>query len=198
MPPHYARPTHTPPNPTAQLNVLLATTIDLQAQLKQTRWNVRWLGVSGLCAVFDRAAVDVGRQADRVAECISRVGGCVAGTVHAAAKYSVLVPYPSQNCNVGQNVAAASAAIIVYIGVTRTTIGTVRGRFDFATEEMLNLGLSHIERDLARIEQAYRLACGIVPESLPTATSTDPLMRDRIEDWAINGDAATSGYIDRR
>lgn len=180
------------------LNVLLATAIDLHAQIKQAHWNLRGPGVGRLNAVFERVAIDVDHHADKLAERISSIGGRAAGTIRTAAKSSEMPPYPAETRDVAQNVAATSAALDAYEASIRVVVDSSRGRGDFATAEMLGASLADVERDLAWIGQAYRHACGDAPaqHSLPEEAA-ETSMRDRIEDW-VNGDTAPSGYLGQR
>ncbi|SBV90512.1 hypothetical protein KL86APRO_10006 [uncultured Alphaproteobacteria bacterium] len=181
-----------------QLNVLLATAIDLQAQLRQARWNVREPGVVRLNAVFERAAIDVGHHADRIAERISGTGGRAAGTIRTVAKRSVLSPYPAETRDIAQNVAATSAALVVYAASLRDATDASRGRGDFVTAEMLGTSLANVERDLGWIAQAYQLACGDAPARPLSATdAAETSVRSRIEDW-VNGEITTSAYLGQR
>ena len=181
-----------------QLNVLLATAIDLQAQIKQAHWNVCGPGSGRLNAVFERVAIDVGHHADKLAARISSIGGRAVGTIRTAAKSSEMPPYPAETRDVAQNVAATSAALALYEVSIRVAVDASRGCGDFATAELLGASLADVERDLGWIGQAYRHACGdasarhILPPEAPETS-----MRDRIEDW-VNGDTATSGYLGQR
>lgn len=184
------------------LNVLLATAIDLQAQLKQAHWNVHGPGVTALHAVFDRAATDVGRHMDLLAERISSIGGLAVGTVQIAAKQSFLPRYPSHSRDIEQNVAAVSAALVTFGVSIRAAIDGIRVLGDFATMERLGDILRGIEQNLLWIAWGARQARGDDATLhafavVPSAIAGEIPMRERIEDW-LNGGALASDYLTER
>lgn len=78
----------------ALLNKTLASTSDLQAQLKQAHWNVKGMEFIALHKLFDELAEEVEGQVDVIAERITSLGGTALGTLQEAAKNTQLRLYP--------------------------------------------------------------------------------------------------------
>lgn len=77
------------------LNISLASTNDLYAQLKQAHWNVKGPEFIALHTLFDELAEQVEEQVDIIAERITSLGGTALGTIQATAESSTLRKYPT-------------------------------------------------------------------------------------------------------
>ncbi|MEE3718033.1 DNA starvation/stationary phase protection protein Dps [Tumidithrix elongata RA019] len=77
----------------AILNQTLASTIDLQTQVKQAHWNVKGHNFYQLHLLFDAMATELEEFVDMVAERITALGGYALGTARIAAKQSELEEY---------------------------------------------------------------------------------------------------------
>jgi starvation-inducible DNA-binding protein len=80
------------------LNISLASTNDLYAQLKQAHWNLKGMEFIALHLLFDQIAEEIEGQVDIIAERIAALGGTALGTIQETAKSSVLRPYPIDIC----------------------------------------------------------------------------------------------------
>ena len=78
----------------ALLNKTLASTTDLQAQLKQAHWNVKGMEFISLHKLFDEIAEEVENQVDIIAERVTSLGGTALGTIQEAVKNTQLRKYP--------------------------------------------------------------------------------------------------------
>lgn len=78
----------------AILNQSLASTADLQAQLKQAHWNVKGMEFIALHKLFDAIAEEIEEQVDTIAERITSLGGTALGTLQEATKNTKLRLYP--------------------------------------------------------------------------------------------------------
>ncbi len=76
------------------LNKSLASTADLQAQLKQAHWNIKGPQFISLHELFDKLAEEVEGHVDVIAERITSLGGTARGTLQEAVNNSSLNPYP--------------------------------------------------------------------------------------------------------
>jgi starvation-inducible DNA-binding protein len=79
----------------ALLNKTLASTADLQMQMKHAHWNVKGMEFIALHKLFDELAEEVEEQVDVVAERITSLGGTALGTLQAAAAGTQLRVYPT-------------------------------------------------------------------------------------------------------
>lgn len=77
------------------LNVALATNIDLHLVAKQAHWNVKGPNFDGLHLLFDTVAAAATEYADLVAERLVALGGMAEGTHHDVGANSVLAKFPS-------------------------------------------------------------------------------------------------------
>ena len=78
----------------AMLNKTLASTADLNAQLKQAHWNIKGEQFISLHLLLDTIAEQVEEQVDIVAERIMALGGTALGTLQEAVKNTQLRVYP--------------------------------------------------------------------------------------------------------
>ncbi len=76
------------------LNKLLATSIDLHAQVKQAHWNVRGTNFIAIHELFDKVAEEAGEWSDLIAERTNGLGGPARGTIQVANEASELEAYP--------------------------------------------------------------------------------------------------------
>jgi starvation-inducible DNA-binding protein len=76
------------------LSLTLATTLDLQTQIKQAHWTVKGLDFYQLHQLFDELATEIEDYVDLVAERITALGGTPLGTARIAAANSILPEYP--------------------------------------------------------------------------------------------------------
>lgn len=96
------------------LNKALATAVDLQGQMKQAHWNLRGPGFIALHRLFDDAAALATEQGDALAERAGALGSEAIGTIQAAAKASVLPPYPLRLADGPAHIEAVCVALAAY------------------------------------------------------------------------------------
>ncbi|MCC6237774.1 MAG: DNA starvation/stationary phase protection protein [Dehalococcoidia bacterium] len=74
----------------ASLNVITATTADLQSQIKQAHWNLVGAGFQAIHEALDTHADAFRLLTDEFAERVRALGGIPAGTVRQSARASIL------------------------------------------------------------------------------------------------------------
>ena len=77
------------------LNISLASTNDLYAQLKHAHWNIKGEQFISLHLLFDSIAEEIEEQVDIIAERITSLGGSALGTSQATSANSKLRLYPT-------------------------------------------------------------------------------------------------------
>jgi len=98
------------------LNLNLAATIDLHAQMKQAHWNVRGPGFIAIHELFDRVSTEVEMFSDLIAERAGALGGTANGTIQTAVKQSYLIPYPLGVADELKHLFAVSGALAAFGG----------------------------------------------------------------------------------
>lgn len=96
------------------LNQRLATSIDLQMQLKQAHWNVKGPGFIALHQLFDKAYQEVEKYVDMIAERVVQFGGIAHGTVRSSAAASELADYPAAIADGLAHVEAVARALSTF------------------------------------------------------------------------------------
>ena len=104
------------------MNQRLADAVDLQAQMKQTHWNVKGPHFIGLHELFDQIDEAVESYVDLIAERIVQLGGIAEGTVRVAAGRSRLEEYPLDIADGQAHVEAISKALSTFGHEARETI----------------------------------------------------------------------------
>jgi starvation-inducible DNA-binding protein len=96
------------------LNRHLAAAIDLHAQVKQERWNVRGPGFFAIHELFDRIACEVEDYSDLLAERAQTLGFAALGTIQRAAPNSFLVNYPLEIADTREHLFAVAGALAAF------------------------------------------------------------------------------------
>lgn len=104
------------------LNKHLAAAIDLHAQLKQARWNVRGPNFMAIHELFDRIAERVAAYAESIARRAGAHGGAARGTIQRAAEWSFLPPYPLDIADENSHLSALSVAMAIFAVSARDAI----------------------------------------------------------------------------
>jgi starvation-inducible DNA-binding protein len=91
------------------LNTLLATTIDLEFQVKQAHWNTKGPQFFARHELFDKLAEPLRETADEIAERASTLGGYAQGTVRLTSLGSVLPEYDLTARNGKEHIQTLSA-----------------------------------------------------------------------------------------
>ena len=118
------------------LNRHLAAAIDLQAQLKQARWNVRGPGFIAIHTLFDKVAGEAGGYADLIAERAGGLGGTANGTVQNTAERTFLLRYPFGVANEEKHVFAVSGALAAFGESARAAITQAAAYGDAETADL--------------------------------------------------------------
>ena len=110
----------------AELNTLmnqrLASTVDLQTQMKQAHWNVKGPSFIGLHELFDKVAEAVEDHVDLIVERIVQLGGIAEGKVRVADSRTRLAGYPLQIAEGIAHVEAVARALSTFGQKARSTI----------------------------------------------------------------------------
>ena len=107
---HVALPDETKVALVETLNVALATTIDLQSQLKQAHWNIKGPQFFARHELFDNVAVKLRDFADSIAERATTLGGYAQGTIRLSVEASKLPEYELRAVDGKQHIQCARGA----------------------------------------------------------------------------------------
>ena len=134
------------------LNEQLATTIDLQMQLKQAHWNIRGPWFVARHELFDNLADHMRMHVDALAERCGALGGYARGTVRMSAESSMLRAHDTDVIEGSAHLRQlidhmATLAMSLRNGIVRTQkVG------DPATEDLITSMLVSVEQDLWFLE----------------------------------------------
>lgn len=120
----------------ALLNSSLASTTDLQAQLKQAHWNIKGKEFIALHKLFDELAEAVEEQVDIIAERITSLGGTALGTIAQAASNTQLPLYPVDIFTAEQHIAHLSHHFAILSELSRANIERTEELGDMATNDV--------------------------------------------------------------
>lgn len=121
----------------ATLNKLLATAIDLHAQVKQAHWNVRGTNFIAIHELFDKVADEAEEWSDLIAERINGLGGPAEGTIQVAVAGSELAPYPLDIADWPEHVAAIAQSLATFGDRLRSGIESTDKAGDPLTSDLL-------------------------------------------------------------
>ena len=134
----------------AQLNIALATTVDLSTQVKQAHWNVKGPQFFARHELFDALAGRLRGCADTMAERAATLGGYARGTTRDAVESSVIGPYDDDAINGQQHMRALMKQYVKYCDLLRTCAKETDG--DLATQDLFIETLRIAELDLWFLE----------------------------------------------
>jgi starvation-inducible DNA-binding protein len=129
-------PTQTRIDVVVLLNQSLATTLDLQTQIKQAHWNVKGQDFYSLHLLFDEIATEVLEFIDLIAERITTLGGYAMGTARIAAQQSELPEYPFEAVNGMEHIAALADRLAIYAKSLRQNIDRTDSLGDMDTNDL--------------------------------------------------------------
>lgn len=118
------------------LNQTLATTLDLQTQVKQAHWNVKGKDFYQLHLLFDEMATELEEYIDLVAERITALGGYAFGTTRVAAEKSILPEFPFHILDGIEHVTALADRFAPYAKHLREAIDTTDDLGDKDTADL--------------------------------------------------------------
>ena len=125
------------------LNKSLASTTDLQMQLKHAHWNVKGMEFIALHKLFDELAEEVENQVDIIAERITSLGGTALGTLQAAAAHTQLRVYPTDIFAARDHLEHLAHNFAILGELSRTNMQ--------ATEELGDMASNDVYIDLTRM-----------------------------------------------
>lgn len=134
------------------LNAALASTIDLQSQVKQAHWNIKGAQFVARHELFDELARHLREWADDLAERATTLGGYAEGTVRLASKQSVLREYELDAVEGGAHVASLIQRYGTYVSHLRKCVSGAVALGDPATEDLFIEVLRGAEKDLWFLE----------------------------------------------
>ncbi len=118
------------------LNVTLASTTDLYAQLKHAHWNVKGPEFIALHKLFDELAALMEEQVDIVAERITSLGGTALGTMQSAVHNTVLNAYPLDLFSARDHLEKLTDNFAILCALSRRNIKDAENLDDLATGDM--------------------------------------------------------------
>jgi len=134
-----------------QLNVVLATSVDLTSQIKQAHWNIKGPEFFARHELFDKLADRTRAVVDDVAERAATLGGYAEGTVRMAAEKSVLEPYDDKAVQGRRHVELLANRFGAYSALLRSSIAQLEGK-DVVTEDLYTEALRQAELDMWFLE----------------------------------------------
>lgn len=132
------------------LNKALASTIDLQLQVKQAHWNIRGANFFARHELFDDLAAHLSDAADDIAERAGSLGGYAQGTARLSVSNSILSEYDLEAVQGRQHLEKLTMQYGKYAGFLRECIA--EGEKDPATEDLFVEVLRTTELDLWFLE----------------------------------------------
>lgn len=149
---HVALPDETKVALVETLNVALATTIDLQSQLKQAHWNIKGPQFFARHELFDNVAVKLRDFADLIAERATTLGGYAHGTIRLSAEASKLSEYELRAVDGKHHIKALVDRFSVYTAFVRQAITEAEEKNDPATADLYTNILQGTELDMWFLE----------------------------------------------
>jgi len=140
----------------SHLNTVLATTIDLNYQVKQAHWNIKGAQFFARHQLFDKLAAFTSKATDELAERAATLGGYARGTIRLSAQASELPEYELKATQGREHVAALVQRYSTYTALLRSGIETAREVNDPATEDLYTEILRQTELDLWFLESHQR------------------------------------------
>lgn len=118
------------------LNLSLASTSDLYAQLKQAHWNVKGPQFIALHKLFDEIAEQVEEQVDIIAERITSLGGTALGTLQQATQNTQLRIYPVNIFTAQEHIEHLAHNFAILGELSRTNIDQCEELDDMASNDL--------------------------------------------------------------
>lgn len=118
------------------LNKTLATTADLQSQVKQAHWNVKGKDFYQLHELFDEMAGELTEYVDSVAERITALGGTAMGTIRTSGANSLISEYPFDIVNGEEHLNALADRYALYAKHLREAIAKTDDLQDADTADL--------------------------------------------------------------
>ena len=136
----------------ADLNAVLAVTIDLNLQVKQAHWNIKGPQFFARHELFDKLADPLRAAADSLAERASTLGGYAQGTVRLAALGSKLPEYDLSAVNGFQHIEVLATRYATFAEDLRARIARAEQLGDPATADLYTTVLRETELSLWFLE----------------------------------------------
>ncbi len=149
---HVSLPEKTKTQLVEDLNVVLATTVDLHSQVKQAHWNIKGPQFFARHELFDNLASKLRDYADAVAERAATMGGYAEGTVRLGAEGSKLPEYDLRAVDGKQHVKTLVDRYSTYTSFIRDTIREAAEKNDPVTEDLYTEILRGTELDMWFLE----------------------------------------------
>ncbi len=134
------------------LNLHLAASIDLHAQVKQAHWNVRGPSFIAIHELFDKVSEAVEEFSDQVAERAGGLGGTAQGTIQVAAERSFLIPYNLGIADESEHVFAVAGALAAFGQSTREAVTKATDFGDVDTADLFTEISRGIDQQLWFVE----------------------------------------------
>lgn len=134
------------------LNKLLATSIDLHAQVKQAHWNVRGTNFIAIHELFDKVAEEAGEWSDLIAERTNGLGGPARGTIQVANGATELEPYPLEIADWPEHVEAIAKSLATFGERLRAGIESTEEAGDPLTSDLLTEVARGVDQQLWFVE----------------------------------------------
>jgi starvation-inducible DNA-binding protein len=134
------------------LNLHLAASIDLHAQVKQAHWNVRGPSFIAIHELFDKVSEAVEEFSDQVAERAGGLGGTAQGTIQVATERSFLIPYNLGIADESEHVFAVAGALAAFGQSTREAVTKATDFGDVDTADLFTEISRGIDQQLWFVE----------------------------------------------
>ncbi|SRR5579875_1310505 len=134
------------------LNKTLASTLDLQTQIKQAHWNVKGWDFYQLHLMFDEIAEEVEGYVDTIAERITTLGGYAMGTARTAARDSSIPEYPFEAVSGSDHLHALADRLAAYARMVRAAIEQANDLGDLDTADLFTEVSRGIDKRLWFVE----------------------------------------------
>jgi starvation-inducible DNA-binding protein len=149
---HLALPDDTRRALVESLNTVLATSIDLQQQVKQAHWNVKGPQFFARHELFDRLATRLRAAADEIAERAATLGGYATGTVRLVAERSKIPEYDLDAVDGRAHMRALAERFGSLSALLRVVVEEADSKGDPVTSDLLTQTLRTVELDLWFLE----------------------------------------------
>jgi starvation-inducible DNA-binding protein len=136
----------------AQLNILLAASVDLRQQAKQAHWNVKGPQFASLHALFDEVAGEVDEWTDELAERAVTLGGIARGTVQEAARVTDLPELSLEQQWGCDHVQSLSATLAAFARSIRAAIPFAESAGDAGTADLFTATSRAVDKLLWKVE----------------------------------------------
>jgi len=134
------------------LNTTLATTIDLQMQVKQAHWNVKGPQFVSRHELFEAVASRLRSSADMIAERAATLGGYAGGTVRMSAEASKLPEYELNAVDGRHHIKTLVDRFATYTELLRDSIEKAEAHKEPATIDLYTEVLRTTELDMWFLE----------------------------------------------